>query len=447
MKRGRLVALLVAAVAVIAVASVAVTLLVTHRAPAEAAAPEAVAVTVPVPVAAKGLPKDTTIGVLLPLGESGEAGTEFATAAQGAVVAAERLRQAGNPVSLAVQNDGGSDSGAAAAVEKLRAAGVSGLVIAETDGRAAAAAKAASAAGIPAVAPYADVTGKGVYSLAPSAAEFKDATASATRGAKNVLLVDAGAGAPAGVTVGRTLKLSDFDDVQALATEAAVLTGDRLRQPGRDAPQGSEPSKEAHPSDTVLISSPLTARSALVVQALQAKGVSVPLVLGQDATSPLFATSLQEHDGAASGQLVGVAAVGGDSVALQQDDAGRAMSAFLAGVRMAAADPSLKNLSGDAPFADDAWAADARSHDAVLSLALAAAQARSTAPAKVAEALAALAPGAKQGIAEGPLDFTRPHVMTRKAVPVYASEQDLGLRPRTQNSPTLIWIPAASGGR
>ena len=57
---------------------------VTLNRPQAASRPDPVAATVPVALKAEGLPKDFSIGIVLTLGQSGEPGSEYNRAAQGA---------------------------------------------------------------------------------------------------------------------------------------------------------------------------------------------------------------------------------------------------------------------------------------------------------------------------------------------------------------------------
>ena len=132
----------------------------------------------------------------------------------------------------------------------------------------------------------------------------------------------------------------------------------------------------------------------------------------------------------------------GQGAALQQDAQGRGMSAFLSALRLASGDTQIKNLTGDAPLSTDAWAADAASHDAVVALVRAAALAGNGDPAKVATALRSVSLGAGEGLAGSTLDFSTPEALTSKALPVYASDQDLGLRPADDKAPRLVWVAA-----
>ena len=101
-----------------------------------------VAVTVPVALQADGLPKNFSIGIVLTLGQSGEPGSEYNRAAQGAVVATQRFAQGGAAVTLLAQNDSGSVDGARAAVETLADQGVAGVIVTSTGPQAQAASTA-----------------------------------------------------------------------------------------------------------------------------------------------------------------------------------------------------------------------------------------------------------------------------------------------------------------
>jgi hypothetical protein len=118
------------------------------------------------------------------------------------------------------------------------------------------------------------------------------------------------------------------------------------------------------------------------------------------------------------------------------------MSAFLSAVRLAAGNPETKNLTEDAAFSADAWAADPASHDAVVALVRAAALAGSGDPSKVGATLRTMSFGPGEGLAGPALDFSNSHAMTAEAIPVSASSQDLGLRPPEEHAPRLIWVPA-----
>lgn len=443
--RSRLITLIAAGAAAVLMAAVALAVVLNQ--PKEAARPDPVAATVPVALRADGLPKDVSVGVILTLGQSGEPGSEYNRAAQGAVVAAQRFGQGGTPVSLRAENDKGTEDGARAAVRALSGQGVSGVVITSTGRQAQAAAQTAAELGLPTILPYSEpaAAAPAVWTTGPTGAAVDTALQSALAGNSRVLLVEDGATAPASVPRVQSLSLGNFADVLAMAQEAAIQTGDQLRPLADDAPDGAEPNRIAEPADAVVVTAATPQRLARIVQALQSRDVSVPLILPSGAASPQFATTLAELDGTASGQLVTVAPAGGDATALQQDAQGRGMSAFLSAVRLAAGDTGVLNLVRDASFAADAWAADPRSHDAVVALTRAAALARSTEPGKVGAALETMSFGPGEGLAGPALDFTQPAALTAPAVPAYASAQDLGLRPADTDAPRIVWVPAPAG--
>ncbi|MHA7145802.1 type 1 periplasmic-binding domain-containing protein [Arthrobacter sp. TmT3-37] len=438
--RTRLMTLLVVGAALVVAAVIALTAVVNR--PAEAIRPDPVAATVPVALQAEGLPEDLTIGVVLTFGRSGEPGSEYNRAAQGAVVAAQRFAQGGAALTLPTANDRGTEDGARAAVQALAEQGVSGVVIASSGTQAQAAAQAASKLGLPAILPYVQPAeaAPSLWTTMPSRSSVDVALRTAVNGRTSVLLVTDGGPTPASVPIAQTLDLQDFDDVTGMAQEAAILTGDQQRAP--DAPAGNGSTGATGSADAVVVSAATPQRLARLVQALQSRNVSVPLILPDGATAPDFASALSDLDGTASGQLVGIAPSAGDSAALQQDAQGRGMSAFLSAVRLAAGDADVKNLTGDAPFSADAWAADAASHDAVVALVRAVALAGSGDPSEVGEALRSVSLGPGEGLAGPPLDFSRPEALTAKAMPVYASPQDLGLRPADEDAPRLVWVPA-----
>lgn len=440
--RTKLVTLIVVGVAV--VVAVAIVLTMTLNRPKEAIQPDPVAATVPVALSAEGLPKEFKIGVIFTFGQSGEPGSEYNRAVQGAVVAAERFAQGGAAVDLRTQNDRGTEDGARAAIAALADQGVSGILVASTGPQASAAAKAAGERGLAVILPYADPAepGPSIWTTTPSDASVDAALATALAGKTKVMLVSDGGAIPASIQATQTLNLQDFEDVTGLAQEAAIRTGDQLLPLAENAPAGSESVRVADPADAVVVSAATPQRLARLVQALQSRDVSVPLILSDGATAPAFASALAELDGSASGQLVSVAAAGGDGAALQQDAQGRGMSAFLSALRLASGDAQIKNLTGDAPLSTDAWAADAASHDAVVALVRAAALAGNGDAAKVAESLRSVSLGAGEGLAGSTLDFSTPEALTAKAMPVYASDQDLGLRPADDKAPRLVWVAA-----
>jgi len=424
---GRRRRLLFAGIAVLVVAAVVAAVLVVRS--LTAAPAEAVPATVPVPVTVAHVPDGTKIGVVVTLGD-GE-GSEWNQAAQGAVVAQRRLALGGTDVQLVTRNDGGSAEGAKKAVGELVQDGVAGIVVASSGGHVTAAAAAAADAGVPVVLPYADHTADS-WSTAPAADSVTAAMQRALGSADSPLLVDLGGGAPAGLEVAHVLTAGSTD-VSALATTVAQRTG--AVQPDEDAAADAP----AVDSDAVVVSGS-AARQGAFVAALQAADVTVPVVLTPDATSPAFGAALEDAGGSLSGTFRTAGVATDDATALNADSAGRAMSAFLGGVRIVAKDPDAKNLTGDQAFSAVASAADSRSHDAVIALVHAVGAARSTSPEAVTDALAKASLGVDDGIAGPALDFRDQQALGSDATVLAASAQALGLRPASSSTASLVWF-------
>lgn len=427
---------------IVSVAVLAVAAVVTAVVAVRVSAPtpdEAVSATAPVRIQVRHVPADTKIGVVVTLGD-GE-GAQWDDAAQGALVAQRRLALGGTDVRLLTENDGGSVDGARKAVEALAADGVSGIVVATSGDHVQGAYRAAAKAGVPVVAPYA-VGGDDAWSTAPSTGSTTAAMQDALGDARSTLLVDLGGGAPAGMRFAHVVDATRTPDLTALASTIAQRTG--AAAGSTDAEQGATAEQGAPDSDAVVVSGP-AARQGALVAALQAANVTVPVVLTPEATSPAFAAALAQAGGSLSGSYRTVGVETDDARALSSDAEGRAMSAFLGGVRVLADDAGAKNLTGDRSFTSVATVADARSHDAVVALVTAVGAARSTDAPKVSEALARLDLGAEDGIAGPALDFGSQQALGVPATVLAASAQDLGLRPAAPAddrgaAPALVWF-------
>jgi len=179
---------------------------------------------------------------------------------------------------------------------------------------------------------------------------------------------------------------------------------------------------------------------AAVVAALQGTSADVPILLTPQALSPAFPAALTTAGGSLSPQLLSVGLNDGDTTALEATDAGRALAAYFSGLQLAATDPTTKDLAGDRAFAEVAGAADVSSHDAVVAFVRAAVVAKSTEPAKVAEALPGLRLGTVDGIAGPPLDFASTEAVADEAVvPLASTAVSPGVRPASE-APALYWF-------
>lgn len=436
--------LLVGAVVVV----VAIVLLAVYlvRAQADEDA-DPVAVTVPVALSELSPPDDSTIGVVLTLGSGSAEGSQWHQAAQGAMVAQQRLELGGNDVTLLAEDDSGSASGAAEAVQKLLDEEVSGIIYASSGDHVTEGLSVAEDAGVPVVLPYETVPedATNVWSLAPEEDASAAALAAEVAEFERPLHIDAGAGLPDDVAVSDEATYSADTDDDAFVEDIALRTGadpfaNGAYTGGGEEDQGPAPVVE-NPADVVVVSgSPV--QQANIVFALQTGNVSVPIILTEEAVSPSFDQTLLELGGTVSSNLRTVGAPWDDAIALGTTGQSRAMSAFLSATRQLAETESTDNLTGDAPFAETAAGADVRGHDAVLAFTEALDAAGTTEPTDVAEAMGELELAAGDGIAGPSLDFSQPHAMTAAPTVLHASSQQLGLRPASgEFSDALVWIP------
>ncbi len=416
MKR-RSVALIAAGAAVVLVAAGFTTWSLTRPTEAQAVGSVPVAISAPVP-------DDLTIGVIVSLSSAPGEGAEWKDAANGAVVAARRLALGGHPVTVRAVDDKGTVDGARAAAQQLVDDGVSGIVVATSGSHVSGAVEVARTAGVPAVLPYAtdgSLAGDGVWLTGPTTDAIGAALPAALKGASSVLLVDAGYGTPTGLSPAAVVPFSAGGDVEAFRAAVAAARGSR-------------------PLDAVLVNGPATTQAS-VVQLLQSEDADLPIVVTPEATSPAFSEALVSAGGTLSTELTTVGAGWSDTVALSSDADGRAMSAFLAGVRVVADDSTATTLFEDRSFASVAGLADSRSHDAAVLLALAAASANSTTPSTVASALSTLSAGAGDGLAGPALDGAQSTALVPAIAPLYSADQNLGLRPlSTDTTAPLVWF-------
>ncbi|WIB13590.1 ABC transporter substrate-binding protein [Curtobacterium sp. MCPF17_052] len=424
------------AVLVIAVVLAVVVFVIDRNTPAA----EAVPATVPVPIRVAHVPDGTKIGVVVTLGY-GE-GSEWDEAAQGALVAAKRLTLGGTDVELVTRNDGGSASGAKRAVEQLVDSGVAGIVVASSGAHVSGALDAASDAGVPVVLPYAD-GGDGSWSTAPSRASVSAAMQRAIRGADS----------PAARGPGRRC---------SVRYPVRPRDGRRRRGRRRCARDDRSPADRCCPDDhrnvgcarrhdghrghEARLRCGRGERSGGTAGGRSSRRCSPRTSPSRscsppDATSPAFGTALAAANGSLSGTFVSTGVATDDARALTSDAQGRSMSAFLGGVRVLSDDAEAQNLTADQPFSAVAWAADSRSHDAVVALVRAVGAARSDEPSAVADALSTLRLDASDGLAGPALDFRQQQALRADATVLAASSQTLGLRPATtEQTASLVWF-------
>ncbi len=394
---------------------------------APAAAPAAV------PLSADQVPQGLKVGVIVSLASQGDSGVQWSRAAEGADVAAYRFGEGGAGVDIVPVDDRGTRQGAAAAVRELVREDVAGIVVASSGPHVNGSIEAAAEAGIAVLMPYAPdpdlLEGAPAWLTGPTQGAIKSAIVGALgrTGVSNPVLVDAGGGEIAGLTV---------VDQRSLPDSAQPPVAERLAT-------GVAKQVEQGTADSVVVTGP-AARQAVMVRALQGSGLSVPFVLTPDALSPVLATGLADSQGSLSSELVTVGEEAGDLQALDPGAAGDALSAYFAALRAAAEDSSVEAFFDGQPFSTVAPYADIRSHDAVVAIVRAASAAGTTDPAAVADALGRLQLGRDDGLVGASLDLTSPQaVPAGEVVALQATSQDPGVRPAPgeDQGPGLFWFP------
>jgi len=408
--------------------------------------PDPVAVTVPIALSELDVPENAKIGVVLTLGEGTTQGSQWHQAAQGAVVAQQRLQLGGHDIELIAEDDLGTETGSAEAVEQLLDQGVSGIIYASSGGHVTKGLAVADKAGVPVVLPY-DTVPDGIlnaWSLIPQSEATAKTLAAELDRFEHPVHINAGADLPDSVDVADTLTFSADTNIDDFAEDIALRTGANPYANGTYTGGGEDDHQPlasvADPADVVVVSGP-AAMQARAVFALQTGNVSVPVVLTDSAMSPRFEQTLLDLGGTVSSNLRTIGVPADDGVALGTSGQSRAMSAFLSANRQFAGDESITNLTGDAPLAETAAFADVRGHDAVLAFAAAFDTAGDTEPSNVAQALGGLQLVAGHGIAGPALDFSQSHAVTQEPTALNASSQRLGLRPTHGDvSDALVWI-------
>jgi branched-chain amino acid transport system substrate-binding protein len=390
-----------------------------------AAAPE-----VGVPLLA-GSEQPVRIGVVVTGAAARGQGAEYAAPAAGARVAEFRLDQGGDRVTLEVVDDRGTPEGAAAAVRQLVDGGVAGIVYASAGSHLDPGLDVAAAAGTAVLLPYetrTDLAGDSAWRTGPSADQVADLVSSllSERGQRSPLaLTEDGAGdALAGLA--------------APARRSGLTPGDAL--PGQVATAAATLAQGA---DGVLVDASAET-AAETVAALQGTAPAVPVVLAPPALSPAFAARLTELGSSGAATTAGQFLTVGPAVADSSPEDG--VVRFLAAVRLAAQDAALPALTGTDTFAvAGAGTADTRSHDAVVALAAAAAEAGSTDPGEVLAALRGSTLGADAGLAGPGLDFTDVQALALEDIAVLQATTRGPERGVGAAEPALSWFVLPMG--
>ena len=255
-----------------------------------------VAVTVPVPIGGVDVPADTKIGVIVTTGTGNAEGADWSSAAEGAVVARERLALGGSEIQLVVENDKGTTAGAHEAATALVEQGVAGIVYASSGEQLDAGIAVATEHKVGVVLPFAEAPAPSVnvWSLAPTESDVQEQFSRALEAYERPLHLDAGPGLPDGVRVPDVLQHRTGSDIKSLAMQAAELSGaDSLAHGGYaggsdDEDEQDDADSEAVPDqrvDAIVLSGP-AALQANITRELQARNVTVPILLTPGGDEP-----------------------------------------------------------------------------------------------------------------------------------------------------------------
>ena len=367
--------------------------------------------------------RDAKIGIIMTYGEDAE-GSEWVLPAQGAAVAAHRLDLGKTPVQLTVANDKGTSDGARDAVEKLKSEGVQGIIISSSGEHIKGATNAARESSIPVIEVYDSVdTGRGVWSLAPNPEQLSQAYMQASQPSTQSIVI-----APKDTEV----------NIPQVAAKHAYDRDTDVRELAQDVKKESQ----SYGASANIFVSGSAIRQAKIVKELQYAGVTAQILLSPQAVSPIFARTLVAEGGTVSANLTTVGYNMSDSLALQSDDPGRGLAAFLEAVRVMGQDSSFMTLQDDQAFKSAAPYADARSHNAVLAFAYAIDKVHERKPEAVTRVLESMRLDAAQAIAGDALDFTHENPTTAPVQTLHATEQSLGLRlePSNDQEPRIVWF-------
>lgn len=334
------------------------------------------------------LPRDFKVGLIYSLTEDPNVETSWLDAAEGAQVAAYRIDPKGEDIAFYTQNDHGTEDGAQRAVDALTSEGVSGIIVATSGAHVQTIADAASAKKVPTIFLYdGDVNGESSWTFAPSSKRNFDALATALteHSYTNPIVFDS----EENLSDLTSVKYYPFDVSTDLAELAQEVAG--LLEAGTHA-------------DSIVISGNSAAQLALI-QELQTRAITLPVLLTSQAAAPEFSEGLVDfgiNDG--NFETVGVQSV--DILALESDSAGERAASFFTAIRLMN-DSSRMNLLNELPFHDVISNADGLSHDALVSLAHAADNAGSSDAEKVLAALKGANLTGQDGLVTGSLNFTQ----------------------------------------
>ncbi len=383
----------------------------------------------PVALSANGLPGPIKIGIMVSLSSLPGEGTDWALAAEGARVAAHRFGLAGHRVELVPVDDQGSTAHAVEAIAGLAEQGVAGVVLATSGTHVQQAIVEATSRKLPVVWPYGvadDYLLPGAWATGPLRSQHDAAIVAALDRlgvSQPILITGMGATTPADLEPVAELQFNLASQNEATFIESlsalALETGDSV---------------------VIIGDADSSAQAAIAVRRA---GVSLPILLTDAARSPVFSQRMMGDTGSLNGTYWCVGVDNDDPASVRRDATGQAVAAFVEAVSATASTEATRFFE-ETPFSEVAYAADTASHDAVVALVKAAAQAKRTDAAGVLAALPRLIVDHEDGLAGPTLNCeTLAALPAESVVPLVATATYAASRPG--NHAMLRWFAAAEG--
>ncbi|WP_394262792.1 ABC transporter substrate-binding protein [Trueperella sp.] len=377
--------------------------------------------TFPLPIEAK-VPDGLKVGVVYSLTGDPLVESSYLRSAEGMQVANYRLAEGGSDIEIIPVDDRGTVEGAQRAVDDLENQGVGAIIVGTAGPHTSAIADAARGAGIPAIFPYeADAvsTADGVWTMGANkttAANMlgKELT---DRGYAENLVIDFD-GSLADIPNAKYMTYDENTDF--------VELGDEIFQVFMD---------EELNLDAIVINGPSTFESNILSE-IQSRAITVPVFFTNHADAPAFIDRLRS-EGVLFGDFTTLGLPSVDMVALKADRSGGAAAVFFTAIRLMD-DAGMRNLLDEATFAESKDYADGLSHDALVAIASAAADAKSVEPADIEQSLTGLEITTADGTVLGTTTFGATGVESELMSVLRASTQDPNLR--ESSTPLMFWF-------
>lgn len=376
--KGRLIAIILAVVVALCAVGAGVYYFIPEDNP-EPYASSPLGITIP------NMTEAVDVGVIVSYTEDNAQGSGWDRSAEGANVAAWRIAQSGGQVRLHVVSDKGTAQGAKDAIRELTSKGVVAAIAATEGTHIKALTAEAANADLPLVFPYAspdELSGE-LWSMAPDNVQMKKVleTTLTRRGLKKPFLIQ-----PAG----HQLQLGGDSLVFGPGTAKATA-------------EGAVAKIEEAQADVIILAGNAKDLATLFIT-LRERNIQLPIVTTTAGQNPIFMDELVKS-GVSVGDLSTIGTPTPDIIAFQANRQGAGASSFVQAAGIMARESDQKSLDASQEFHLLAPYADARSHDALISIVHAAVQAtQKSIPMK--DALASTSMTVEDGLVGAELDFS-----------------------------------------